>query len=488
MELTAENIFLKNITEDIIYPSDVIDNVERERRIALWKARAKDLGLLNSANNITKADLEIERKQIALARTSLKQMYNANKLELERDQYDRPKNTIQNFVEILTEHSEFKNKIVYNELAECPEVMTADTVEPWTDTHRAKAMNIIEQEFGIYNELKFDKAFSIVCGQIRYNPLKVKIDNLKWDGVHRIESFLSFALKCDNTPYTREVSRLIFAGGIHRLYNPGCKFDCVPILIGTKQGEGKSTAVRWLAMLDEGYCSVKTIDGKNGIEEINGKWICELDELIAVTRVKEVEAVKSFITRTKDRYREAYGKFPHDIPRKCIFIGTTNKAQCLTDPTGNRRFFPVVTHSSGYDLFERKDEIQAYIEQCWAEAKTLYDKGELPPYPNRELETVYLQMQENAAEEDIRRGMIEQYLNEKSIGESVCVPELWYKALKMGDNTFPTRKDSNDIVLIMSKFDEWERQAKTSRFEFYGVQKGWERIGRIVNEFGDLEF
>lgn len=485
MELTAGNIFLKNTTEDIIYPADVADDVERERRIALWKARAKDLGLLDSANKIIKADLEIERKQTALARTSLKQMYNAAKIELERDQYDRPKNTIQNYVAILTEHREFKDRIVYNELAEHPELMTADNVEPWTDTHRAKAMNTIEQEFGIYSDLKFDKAFSIVCSQRAYNPIKVKIESLEWDGEHRTESFLTYALKCVDTPYTREVSRLIFAGGIHRLYNPGCKFDCVPILIGTKQGEGKSTAVRWLAMFDDFYCSIKTIDGKNGIEEIIGKWICELDELIAVTRAKEVEAVKSFITRTSDRYREAYGKFTRDIPRRCLFIGTTNKAQCLTDPTGNRRFFPVTTHSSGYDLYKHKDEIQAYIEQCWAEAKALYDKGELPPYPDRELEALYLQMQENAAEEDSRRGLIAEYLEDK---QCVCVLELWYKALGMREDSLPSRRDSNDIVLIMSKFDEWEKQEKRIRFEYYGVQMGWKRIGKVLDESGDLEF
>lgn len=485
MALTADNIFLKNTTEDILYP-DIKDELERTRRISLWRARAKSLKLEKEAKDIIEADLKIE-KQIKEEGAKLNALYAYEKqpIPLERDQYGRPKNTIQNFVDILLLYSEFKDKIVYNELSECPERITADTVEPWTDTHRAKAMNIIEQEFGIYSDLKFDKAFSIVCSQRRYNPIKVKIDSLKWDGVKRIEFFLCYVLKCENTPYTREVSRLIFAGGIHRLYNPGCKFDSVPILIGTKQGEGKSTAVRWLAMFDDFYCSIKTIDGKNGIEEIIGKWICELDELIAVTRAKEVEAVKSFITRTSDRYREAYGRFTRDVPRKCIFIGTTNKAQCLTDPTGNRRFLPVTTHSTGYDLYEHKKEIQAYIEQCWAEAKALYDKGELPPHPNRELEALYRQMQENAAEEDPRAGLISEYLEDK---QRVCVLELWYKALGMREDSMPSRKDSNDIVLIMGRFDEWERHNKTMRFKFYGVQKGWERIGKKLDESGDLEF
>ena len=74
-----------------------------------------------------------------------------------------------------------------------------------------------------------------------------------------------YAAKCEDTPYVQEVSRLIFAGGIHRLYQSGCKFDDMPVLIGTKQGEGKSTLVRWLAMRDEYFTEVNEFDGQKGI-------------------------------------------------------------------------------------------------------------------------------------------------------------------------------------------------------------------------------
>lgn len=488
MALTAENIFLKDVAEDIIYP-DITDEFERTRRISLWKSRAKALKLEKEAKSIIDVDAKIDKQLTAgVNKGGSVRYYDYLSIELEKDQYGKPKNTIQNYVNILTKYGDFKNKIFFNEMTQRPEIMTANDVTEWTDAHKAHAMNTIEQIFGIYSEQKFDKAFLIVCNQRSYNPLKLKIDNIAWDGEERIENFLHYVFKCDDTAYTREVSRLIFAGGIHRLYNPGCKFDSVPILIGTRQGEGKSTVVRWLAMIKDYYCSVKTIDGKNGIEEIMGKWICELDELIAVTRAKEVEAVKSFISRMSDHYRAAYNIFTNDIPRKCIFIGTTNKAQCLTDPTGNRRFLPIVTHSSGYDIFSREDEIKSYIEQCWGEAKAKYDADKLPPYPKKELDTIFREMQGNATEEDVRQGLIEDYLNDKKVGSCVCVLELWYKALKMRDDTIPSRKDSNDIVIIMSKFEEWERQEKTSRFEFYGVQKGWKRMGKVVNEFGDLEF
>ena len=57
--------------------------------------------------------------------------------------------------------------------------------------------------------------------------------------MERISTLLIKWLKCEDTDYIREVSRLIFSGGINRVYNPGCKFDDMPVFIGTKQGEGK---------------------------------------------------------------------------------------------------------------------------------------------------------------------------------------------------------------------------------------------------------
>ncbi len=154
-------------------------------------------------------------------------------------------------------------------------------------------------------------------------------------------------MKAEDNEYTREVSRLIFAGGIHRLYSPGCKFDDVPVLIGTSQGEGKSTIVRWLAIHDDHFTEVTEIDGQKGVEQLEGAWICEIAELLALTKAKEQEAVKSYIARLKDKYRKPWGKNTDELPRRCIFIGTTNNEQFLRDKTGNRRFYPVKVNSKG---------------------------------------------------------------------------------------------------------------------------------------------
>ena len=105
--------------------------------------------------------------------------------------------------------------------------------------------------------------------------------------------------------------------GIHRLYAPGTKFDDVPILIGTKQGEGKSSLIRFLAIHDQYYGEVTLMDGQQAIEQLRGKWICEISELLALTKSKEQEAAKR-TSRAKWTVTESRGirmcpTFPVDV-------------------------------------------------------------------------------------------------------------------------------------------------------------------------------
>ena len=207
------------------------------------------------------------------------------------------------------------------------------------------------------------------------------------------------------------------------------------------------------------------------MEALEGAWICEISELLALSRVKDVEAVKSYLSRQVDRYRRPFDRRVTDHKRQCVFIGTTNKEQFLTDKTGNRRFYPIKTHQSGYDLFANETEIKEDILNCWAEAKAKMLKGEMPAVAKQDLRAQIRENQHKALEDDYREGLIEEYLKDK---HEVCILELWKNALG-NDYSKPTKKDSNEIALILQGMPGWKKAEKSKRVHGFGIQKCWIR-------------
>ena len=77
----------------------------------------------------------------------------------------------------------------------------------------------------------------------------------------------------------------------------------------------------------------------------------------------KVEHLKTMLSRGSDGpVRLAYGRLPVEKPRHFVIMGTTNAAAYLDDPTGNRRFWPVVVNTI------RLPEIRRDRDQLWAEA------------------------------------------------------------------------------------------------------------------------
>lgn len=373
-----------------------------------------------------------------------------------------------------------------NEFTGLPEVSENGKTRLWNDRDDSRARVLFENKFHIHNVTKYTDAFNSYLDSNKYHPIKDKIEALEWDGVDRIELLLHKCLEVEDTAYTREVSRLIFAGGINRLYHPGCKFDDMPVLIG-KQGGGKSTFVRWLALEDTFFTELKTIDGKEAMEAINGAWIVEVSELLALTKTREQEAVKAFLSTLKDKYRPAYGRHTVEQPRTCLFIGTSNRKEFIVDKTGGRRFYPVECARVGYDLFRREDEIREYIRMCWAEAYAKLDTPFMATYANEAVKGEIEKVQEGAAEDDYRIGMIETYL-EKCVAEGktrVCFGMIWEHGLE-NDVKKAERADQTQIGLIMSRIDGWERKDWKTDFGRFGKQRFWKYVG--TNRLFDATF
>ena len=384
------------------------------------------------------------------------------------------KPTIDNFYRLMTNH--YGDDLRLNEMTGKPEFRRNGEWREWTDTEESRMRSYFESTYSMYSQNKLSDALLIYFQNHKVNPLLQILEGLVWDGKPRVEQFLHDVMKVEDSEYTRECSRLIFAGGVHRAYRPGCKFDDMIVLIGG-QGAGKSTIVRWLNIEDQFYQEIKTIAGKEGIEAIRGVWIGEVAELMAMTRVKEAEAVKAYITSQKDSYRPPYQKNVQTIPRRCVFIGTTNNPQFLTDKTGNRRFYPVKCGGDGYKLLDHEEEVRAYIRQAWAEAVHLYKEGKLQPFARKEVLEQIRAAQEAAMEDDWRIGAIEDYLDsqKKTPNSTVSVIELWHNALKMPDDMKPSRKESIEITQIITNIPGWVACPTLISTFKWGRQRGFKK-------------
>lgn len=164
------------------------------------------------------------------------------------------------------------------------------------------------------------------------------------------------------------------------------------------------------------------MDGQKGYEAIQGMWVCELEEMMAVFSSKgssqKEDKVKAFISTTDDYYRAPYTKRAAHNKRSCIFLGTTNRDTFLCDKTGARRWFPIRVKSEAKDLYDSEKEFSFAIELAWAEMKAAFDNGEefARPVPAQVMMDEICKEQETAEVEDYRVGLIEQYLVGKDMG------------------------------------------------------------------------
>ena len=463
--------------------------VEREQIKGIFLSRALELGkeAVRTVSSIFSSLDKEKRLENAQSRKALAvRVAEERPVWLELDSKGLPVDSLNNYLSIMRGNEGMYPNIRYNLLKAAPEIHIHDNlkgtfaIHAWEDADEAESQRFIEERYHIFSDMKHKKALTLLFHEREYNPVMDIVDNLPtWDGEERICHFLHKWMGAEDTPYTREVSRLIFAGGINRLYNPGCKFDDVPVLIGVKQGEGKSTIIRWLAIHDDYYSEVTQFDGGAAVEQLEGAWICERSEMLALKRASEQEAVKAYITRQIDKYRKPYARNPTNLPRRCIFIGSTNTQNFLSDKTGNRRWYPVRVNMSGYDLYDMERECRDYILLCWAEARDKFKAGKMPNFADKSLVAEYRAAQAGSMEDDWRDGAIAGFLAKFSVGDRVCARQIAREALPMEGDTIrdPTRREAHEIGLIMDKQQNWKRSEKPIRIDNeYGVQRAWIKI------------
>jgi predicted P-loop ATPase len=240
------------------------------------------------------------------------------------------------------------------------------SVPEWTD-HEDRLTADWLQHVGVCVSVEVaGQAVQTVAKDRAFHPVREYLESLEWDGNKRIDTWLSIYLGAEATDYTSAVGARWLTSGVARIYEPGAKADCCLILEGV-QGLKKSTALKTIAgdwFTDE----IADLGSKDAAMQTRGVWIIEIAELDSMSR-SDVSKVKSFMSRSTDRFRPPYGKRLIESPRQCIFAGSVNHSNYLRDETGGRRFWPVAcTRIQIVELARDRD-------QLWAEARGRYGSG-----------------------------------------------------------------------------------------------------------------
>lgn len=239
-----------------------------------------------------------------------------------------------------------------------------------------------------------------IASKTPYNPIKNVLDRLEWDGRARLFTELADRIEwsvpdaTDDKPLLDLVVAVIFLGGVERA-NESAEIPLVPVLYG-EQGIGKTATIKALSRIGPSddsepyplYCPIMPTKLRSGTDMRDyftslriGSFITELREIDGLFENVDCTVIKAILDDSGSKYRGSYCREPTFHSYTDILIGTTNDIEFLTDPTGNRRYIPVRVEAVTTDISEgglgwRLDLHPEIVQQLWAEAVALYNRGE----------------------------------------------------------------------------------------------------------------
>tara|TARA_S200002703_G_scaffold158358_1_gene168507 strand:+ start:4647 stop:6491 length:1845 start_codon:yes stop_codon:yes gene_type:complete len=303
------------------------------------------------------------------------------------------KNTLLNLETIFRTDPKWSSRISWSTL-HCQTMVDGELVD---DILLTKIQSWLAKAYGVeYKDVKtINKYLNFIAQDNKFHPVQEWLDGLRWDGEYRLHKMAKEIFR------SKDASSLNFVGDVKeykkfgiegmatlpqiaiirsfisavaRASDPGCKVDWMPILI-SKQGYGKSQSIKNLAFNPKWFANVSfDVRKKDAITNVMGKWLCEYPEVETLSKAGH-SAVKQFLSSSVDRVELKYAIYSCDIPRTCVFWGSTNlnELELLNDTTGSRRFVAFrVGKINATPLYDPE-----FVSQLWAEAVFYYaNKGE----------------------------------------------------------------------------------------------------------------
>jgi len=220
--------------------------------------------------------------------------------------------------------------------------------------------------------------------QNRIHPVKTFVEDChaKWCDKGRpteaLDAWVSEYLGCPDTPFHRQAGRMLLIAAVARIYEPGCKFDVMPVIEGPT-GSRKSSfwAKLFGGFVSELDCDLDKTD--RVIEKLRGNWAVEMAEMAAAKKA-DSNMLKMRLSTARDTHRLAYAKREMEFPRQSIWVGTSNEDDYLTDPTSNRRFWVFRSPKDRFNPIDT-DKLERNLWRLWGAAYQAYlDWREEQPY------------------------------------------------------------------------------------------------------------
>lgn len=353
-----------------------------------------------------------------------------------------------NLILILRNDPQYKGRIRLNELTNQLNIDGKDADDAAVVRIKASLEKNYIQEKVPTSDVS--DAMGVIGAENAFHPVREYLNSLKWDRFNRIKTALTDYFGVAPSPYAEAVARSFFVSAVARIFKPGCQVDTMVVFEGA-QGGYKSTALQTLFSSEFHSEVIANIQDKDFYQNLRGKWCMEFGELTPF-RKADASHLKQIITARYDNYRASYARFNRDYPRQNIFAGTTNENNYLIDPTGARRFLPVVCGS--IDIAALKTDRNL----LWAEAVHLFNSGaDWWNIPNAEQE------QEDRYQADSWEEVISQWLVGKN---TVSINDILVGALEMPIGRH-TKADQTRVGAIMTRF-KWKKNRDT-----VGGQRIW---------------